>query len=103
MPKIVYTCNCPDATRQRPGKIFTRGFSSSLPSNWSGGQEIPSRAVEGRDGITVRGFNICKHVRAVMMKESEMGTSPTDFPLRSPSRKLLPTTEGFAGFDDFQE
>lgn len=100
MPKILYVCNCPDFTNQRPAQIFTRGFSTSRSDDWTRGNE--PEAFDPLDQPVTQALfgqaRACKHIYSAMLNQGDLDLSPTDFPLKSLGRDKLLPEEGFAGF-----
>lgn len=80
MPKIRYSCNCPDYARKKEGKILSRGIASSLDSDWS----------DKEGSVDVAAGEMCKHIFAakIQMGELKIEDIPKDIPLEFLNKEL---------------
>jgi hypothetical protein len=91
MPKIKYTCTCPDYLGYKDGQIYSRGFSSTRDSNWTS-----SRIFSERE----EGF-MCKHIIRARIAEGELDDIPVDVPIDAISELSRNTGSDFRKFKGF--
>jgi hypothetical protein len=75
MPQYTYTCTCPDFTQQHSGVLSSQGLSSSVSREWQNIKENPDM--------------YCKHIIAVILRERDSYTVPTDVPTAPLTRSPL--------------
>jgi hypothetical protein len=67
MPKLTWSCTCPDYTKRRSALINKKGFAQTIDSDWSNEYNLT--------------YADCKHIMSAKINQSKMGESPTDVPL----------------------
>lgn len=85
MPKITWSCNCPDYTKRRAALIQKRGFAQTIDADWSNEYNLTHAD--------------CKHIMAAKINQHKMGIPPSDIPL--PKSNVPLSQWGSLGSDSY--